>query len=148
MGRKEIEMGIDAIIALVGLLAPPTIDLVKKFFIKPGTDSPEATMNTLATTKPDSLGPYIDAMAKLLTAQAAAFNKDVVGIPSQWVVNLRSSIRPAGTVVSILILAVLGYLALTGTKIDPTMKDTIDGVRYTCEGIASSWFGSRISLSK
>jgi hypothetical protein len=51
-------------------------------------------------------------------------------------------------VVSIIILAVLGYLAITGTKIDPSMKDTIDGVRYTCEGIASSWFGSRISLSK
>jgi hypothetical protein len=141
-------MGIDAIIALVGLLAPPAIDFAKKLFLKPDKDTPEATMSALATTKPEALGAYVEAMAKYLKTQIDNFNRDISGVPAQWVVNMRAAIRPIGTIGSILILAILGFMAITGVQVDPSMKDTIDGVRYTCEGIASSWFGSRISLSK
>jgi hypothetical protein len=146
--KGGLKVGIDAIIALVGLLAPPAIDFAKKLFLKPDKDTPEATMSALATTKPEALAAYVEALSKYLKTQIDNFNRDISGTPSQWVVDMRSAIRPIGTIASMLILAVLGYLAITGTKIDPTMKDTIDGVRYTCEGIASSWFGSRISLSK
>ena len=141
-------MGIDAILTLVGLLAPPLIDFGKKLFLKPEKDTPEATMSALATTKPEALAAYVEALSKYLKTQIDNFNRDIAGTPSQWVVNMRSAIRPVGTIGSILILAVLGVIAIQGTKIDPSMKDTIDGVRYTCEGIASSWFGSRISLGK
>jgi len=44
-------MGIDAIIALIGLVVPPAFDFIKKKFIKQGKDSPEATMASLAVTK-------------------------------------------------------------------------------------------------
>jgi hypothetical protein len=141
-------MGIDAIIALVGLLAPPIIDFGKKLFLPADKDTPEATMSALATTKPEALGAYVEALSKYLKTQIDNFNRDIAGTPSQWVVNMRSAIRPVGTIGSIMILAILGFIAITGTKIDPSMKDTLDGVRYTCEGIASSWFGSRISLGK
>lgn len=141
-------MGIDAIIALVGLLAPPAIDFAKKLFLKPDKDTPEATMSALATTKPEALASYVEAMSKYLKTQIESFNRDIAGTPSQWVVDMRSAIRPIGTIASLIILSVMGYLAVAGYKIDPSMKDTIDGVRYTCEGIASSWFGSRITLSK
>ena len=70
-------MGVDAVIALVSLLAPPVIDVVKKIFIKPGKDTPEATLSTLATTKPEALAPFVAAQAQLLQAQVAFFNRDV-----------------------------------------------------------------------
>ena len=138
-------MGIDAIIALVSLLAPPAIDLVKKLFVKPGKDTPEATMSTLATTKPEALEGYVNATANYLKAQCEFFNRDVSGTPSQWVITLRAAIRPIGTAASIGILTLLGIMALTGYSAPPEMKTTVDGLRYTCEAIASSWFGTRIT---
>lgn len=138
-------MGIDAIIALVSLLAPPVIDVVKKVFIKPGKDSPEATMSTLATTKPEALEGYVNATANYLKAQCEFFNRDVTGTPAQWVITLRASIRPIGTAASIFILTIFGLLALAGYQPPSEMKATVDGLRYTCEAIASSWFGTRIT---
>jgi len=138
-------MGVDAIIALVSLLAPPVIDVVKKLFIKPGKDSPEATLSTLATTKPEALEGYVNATANYLKAQCEFFNRDVTGTPAIWVATLRASIRPIGTAASIVILTGFAIAALNGYKPDAEMKTTVDGLRYTCEAIASSWFGTRIT---
>lgn len=141
-------MGVDAIIALVSLLAPPVIDLAKKLFVKPGKDTPEATMASLALSKPEALADYVKGLADYTKAQAEFFNRDVSGTLSQWVSNLRASIRPIGTILSLIILATLGFIALGGYTIDESMKGTLEGLRYTCEAIASSWFGTRISLTK
>ena len=141
-------MGVDAIISLVGLVLPAGIDFLKKKFLKREQDTPEATMSTLATTKPEVLPEYVTAITGWLQAQVNYFNRDVTGTPSQWVIDLRAAIRPFGVIGSgfILILMVVG--ALVGWKPDPSMVDTLTGVRLASEAIISSWFGDRISISK
>ena len=141
-------MGLDAIIAIGSLLLPPAVDFIKKKFLKKEQDTPEATMSTLATTKPDVLPGYITAMTEWLKAQVQFFNRDIAGTPSQWVVDLRAVIRPLGTIGAGIVLGVMVYAAIIGKKPSPEMADTIVGVRYTCEAIVSSWFGDRISIGK
>ena len=139
-------MGLDVIVALGGLLIPPVVDFVKKKFLKKEQDAPEATMSTLATTKPDVLPAYITAISGWLGAQKEFFNRDVTGTPSQWVVDLRAAIRPIGTAAAFIILAGMVLSAIAGYKPDPTMASTIDGVRLSCEAMAGSWFGDRIAI--
>lgn len=141
-------MGLDAIIAIGSLLLPPAVDFIKKKFLKKEADTPEATMSALATTSPDTLPAYVQAMTSWLQAQVSYFNRDVNGTPSQWVVNLRAVIRPIGTIGAGTVLGVMVVAALQGYKPAPEMADTIVGVRYTCEAIVSSWFGDRISIGK
>ena len=141
-------MGLDAVIAIGSLLLPPAVDFIKKKFLKKEQDTPEATMSTLATTKPDVLPGYITAMTEWLKAQVQFFNRDIAGTPSQWVVDLRAVIRPLGTIGAGIVLGVMVYAAIIGKKPSPEMADTIVGVRYTCEAIVSSWFGDRISIGK
>jgi len=141
-------MGLDAIIAIGSLLLPPAVDFIKKKFLKPSQDSPEATMSALATTKPEVLPTYITAMVGWLEAQVKYFNRDICGTPAMWVVNTRAIIRPAGTIGAGVILGVMVIAAIYGKKPDPAMADTIVGIRYTCEAIVSSWFGDRISIGK
>lgn len=140
-------MGLDAIIAIVSLLAPPVVDFVKKKWLKPNQESPEATMSTLATTKPDVLPGYVTAITDWMRAQVEFFRRDITGDPSQWVVDLRAVIRPVGTLGAGIVLGVMVLMALNGYKPDPSMADTIAGVRYSCEIIVSSWFGDRISIA-
>ena len=127
-------MGIEAILALVGLALPPVVDFIKGKFLK-GSGAPEDTMATLAATKPEQLGPYVDAMAKYLEAQAKFFNRDVVGTIGSWVSNLRAAIRPMGVMLSLIFLFADGfkYIELTAE------------VRGTFAMICTSWFGTRIS---
>jgi hypothetical protein len=138
-------MGIEAILALVSLVIPPTFDFIKKKFLKPSVDTPEATLSTLATTKPDVMAPYITAQTGLLDAKTRYFNRDVCGVPAQWVINLRASIRPIGVIVSFIILAIMAYLSFRGYEFKPELKATVDGVRYACVVIMASWFGDRLS---
>ena len=140
-------MGLDAIIAIGSLLIPPVVDFVKKKFLKKEQDTPEATMSSLATTKPEVLPEYVKAVAGWLDAQVKFFNRDISGTPSQWVVDLRAAIRPVGTVLAFATLALMVSAALGGYKPASEMADTITGVRYSCEVMVSSWFGSRISIS-
>ncbi len=139
-------MGIEAILALAGLLIPPVVDFVKKKFLK-GQDTPEATLSTLATTKPDVMPAYIEAQAKLLLAQKDYFNRDICGIPRQWIVDLRAAIRPFGVVLSFIILSVSALMILTNTTItvSPAGEKIIAGVQYSCIIILSSWFGDRLA---
>lgn len=140
-------MGLDAIIAIGGLLIPPVVDFVKKKFLKPDADTPEATMSSLATTKPEILPSYLAAVTGYLKAQIDFFNRDVSGTPSEWVINLRAAIRPLGVVFSFFVLAGMVVAAFSGYQVGPEVKPTFEGVRYTCELIISSWFGTRISVS-
>jgi hypothetical protein len=140
--------GLDAIVAIGGLLLPPVVDFVKKKWLKKEQDTPEATMSTLATTKPDVLPGYVTAVTGWLQAQVSFFNRDVTGTPSQWVVNLRAAIRPVGVCLSFLILIAMVWTSLLGWKPDPSMADTLTGVRLASEAMVSSWFGDRLSIVK
>jgi hypothetical protein len=138
-------MGIEAVLALVSLVIPPAFDFVKKKFLKPSQDTPEATMAALATTKPEVMGEYLKGQAGLLEAKTKYFNRDVCGTPAQWVVNLRASIRPVGVITAFIILAGMAYLSFNNYSFSPEMKTTVDGVRYACVVIMASWFGDRLS---
>ena len=138
-------MGIEAILALVSLALPPLFDFAKKKFLKPSEDTPEATMAALATTKPEVMGEYLQGQAGLLEAKTKYFNRDICGIPAQWVINLRASIRPFGVIIAFFILAVMAYLAFNNYSFSADMKSTVDGVRYACVVIMASWFGDRLS---
>ena len=127
-------MGIEAIMALAGLLVPPVTDFVKKKFLKQGTDTPEATMSSLATTSPETLPGYMTAMAQWYEAITKWFNRDVVGTPSQGIVDLRAGIRPIGVIVSFLILALDHYASL---NLDQATRGTMD----MC---ITSWFSARM----
>ena len=140
--------GLDAIVAVGSLIIPSVVDIIKKKWLKPGQDSPEATMSTLATTKPEVLPGYVTSVTGWLKAQVDFFNRDVTGTPSQWVVDLRAAIRPVGVVLAFTTLILMVVGALSGWKPDPSMADTLVGVRLSCEVMISSWFGDRFSLSK
>lgn len=139
-------MGLDFIVALAGLVLPPAVDFIKKKFLKQSADTPEATMSSLATTKPEVLPEYLTAVTGYLKAQIDFFNRDVSGTPSIWVVNLRASIRPIGVVASMMILAGMIAASCCGWNPGPEANPSVDGVRHTCELIISSWFGTRISI--
>jgi hypothetical protein len=140
--------GLDAFVALAGLIIPPAVDFVRKKFLKKGQDTPEATMSTLATTRPDVLPEYVKAQAGYMDATVKYFNRDVCGIPAQWVVNCRAIIRPLGVTLAAVTLGIMVVAALQGHKPDPSMIDTLAGIRLSSEAILSSWFGDRISISK
>lgn len=136
-------MGIDAILAVVSLLAPPAIDFIKKKFLTPESDTPEATMSALATTKPEVMPEYLKGIAGLLEAKTKYFNRDVCGIPGQWVINLRAAIRPVGVIISFFILIGMAYASFKGMKL--AEQTVVDGIRYACITVISSWFGDRLS---
>lgn len=138
-------MGIEAILALVSLVIPPAFDFVKKKFLKPSQDTPEATMAALATTKPEVMGEYLKGQAGLLEAKTKYFNRDICGIPSQWVIDLRAAIRPFGVIISFTILASMAYLSFSDYSFPVEMRGTVDGVRYACIVVMASWFGDRLS---
>ena len=141
-------MGLDAVIAIGSLLLPPLVDFCKKKFLKPSADSPEATMSTLATTSPATLPGYVESMSKWYEANCKYFNRDIAGEPAPWVVNLRAVIRPLGTCGALTILVIMVLASIYGLKPDPSMDETLTGIRYSCEAIVSSWFGDRITIGK
>jgi len=127
-------MVLDAISSIGGLVVPPIVDFIKKKFLK-NEDSPQATLNTLATTKPEVIAEYVKANAELLKAQTDFFNRDVIGVPHQWVIDLRAAIRPSFVIIAMIIIT-----------IDLLFKhiDLPDGIRQFLEVTISSWFGSRL----
>lgn len=134
-------MGLDLVASLGGLIVAPAFDFIKKKFLKKSQDTPEATMSALATTKPDILPAYLESVVSHLKAKISWFNRDVIGVPAQWVVNLRASIRPMTVVVGLCALVVVpGLFKAFGSEfgIDP-------GTRYFFESVISSWFGDRLT---
>jgi hypothetical protein len=128
---------LDAIISLGGLIIPPVFDFVKKKFLKVGKDTPEATMATLAVSKPDALAPYVSAMAEYTNSQVSYFNRDVIGTLPVWCSALRATIRP--------VVVIIGLLHFTLHGLYGTAFPMDAGVRYFYEANISSWFGARLS---
>jgi len=126
--------GLDALASIVGLVFPPVADFIKKKFIKPSADTPQATLSSLATTKPEIMPQYIESQSKLIDSEVRFFNRDVVQQVSTWVSDLRASIRPIFTVIS---LALVIYSTIKQVPIDESFKCLMD----LC---ISSWFGSRL----
>jgi hypothetical protein len=128
-------MVIDAVVSLASLIVPGLFDFAKKKFIKSENDTPERTMGSLATTKPEVLPAYTEALAKLYAAEVDYYNRDVVGTPGRWVTNLRAVIRP------ITVIAGLTYL---GAGLwDLFVLDR--GAQLFFESVISSWFGSKVT---
>ncbi len=127
---------IEAITTIGGLVLPPVFDLIKKVFVKKGADTPEATMSSLATTKPEVLPQYVEAVTNLRNAETSWFNRDIVGQASTWVVDLRAVIRPMTVVASMLLL---GLDAGGAIALEP-------GARASFLFIVGTWFGGRLTL--
>jgi len=139
---------IDLIATVGGLVAAPVYDFVKKKFLKPEVDTPEATIGTLATTKPESLGDYVNALAAYTKSKIDFFNRDVIGQCSQWVVDVRASIRPIVVVLALLTLIGMVVMVVFEVSVSPELADNLVGIRVSCEAIVSSWMGDRFSISK
>lgn len=139
---------LDLIATVGGLIVPPAFDFIKKKFIKSETDTPEATASSLAATKPEVLPGYVTAVAQLRESEVKVFNRDVIGAASQWVVDLRAAIRPAGVVGALVILGALAILAIMGKNPGPGGAEIVAGIRLSCETVVSSWFGDRIRITK
>jgi len=127
-------MGIEAILALVGLVVPPAADFIKKKFLKKGEDTTEATISSLATTSPDVIPAFMSANTEWLKAKIEWFNRDVIGTPSGWVVDLRASIRPISVVLSLLVIT---FDMKLGLSLD-------ENTRAAMLLNITSWFGDRI----
>lgn len=108
------------------------VDLVRKKVLGRDSDTPEATLATLATSKPEVIPQYVDALAKLEQSRTAYFQRDITGNASKWVTDLRAAIRPVITVLALLALIVgcFGYF------------DLDEGTRSTFCFIVGSWFGT------
>jgi hypothetical protein len=117
-----------------GMVFPAVVDFCKKKFIPSSADTPERTMGTLATTKPEVLASYTDSMGKYLLAQKDYFNRDIAGTPSTWVVNLRACIRPLATVGSIVLLGIEMFCTFS---LDPA-------TRAGLVTVVTNWVGSRV----
>jgi len=131
-------MGIDALIALGGLILPPVFDLIKKKLLKKGEDTPESTMSSLATTKPEVLPDYINAISTYTETKVRWFNRDVTGDIPVWISGWRALIRPA--VISFAIFHI-GISWAFNTPLDT-------GIKQFYIAIISEWFGERLSLDR
>lgn len=129
-------MGVDAIVGLVSLFGPKVIDIVKGIFSKKNT--PEETINTLATTNPEAMTGYISALSGLIAARCTQFNMDITGVTPTWLAAWRGSIRPA--VVTFAFLHIGIATILNGTE---GITAIPEWWRYIYEIAIGSWFGDR-----
>jgi len=139
---------LDVITVLGGLIVPPAYDFIKKKFVKEENDTPERTIGALATTNPETVPAYVESLCKFFDAQGRYFNRDVIGEVSLWIRNFRASIRPIAVVSSLCILGIMAISVLFYSYTPPTKEasELLMGIRISCEGISSSWMGSRLAL--
>jgi hypothetical protein len=128
-------MLLESVVTLASLFAPPVFDFIKKKFLKPEQDTAEATLSSLATTKPEILPQYLLAVVEKIKVDISWFNRDVIGAPRQWVIDLRAGIRPVAVALSI--VALIANLYLPGAAL-------AQGTRIFLESIISNWFGSKL----
>lgn len=87
----------------LGLFGKPVANILTSIFSK--KKKPEEIAGALAMgSTPEVLPQYIDSIAKLRSADAEYFNRDVRGETAKWVNTLRSAIRPCGVILSIFAL--------------------------------------------
>ena len=134
---------LDLVSTIGGMIIPPAFDFIKKKFIKQENDTPERTIGSLATTKPEVLPDYVKSLVELKEVAIKYFNRDVIGTPSQWVIDLRACIRPIIVCVSFIILGGMVVAKIVGYDIDGA---GMGGIRAACEAITSSWMGDRIRM--
>jgi hypothetical protein len=127
--------GLEAALAIAGLVLPPLVDFIKKKWIPAENDTPERTAGALATTNPDVLPAFVESTAKLYEAKTSFFNRDIIGAPSQWVVDLRGAIRP---------ISVVGALFLFALEMMTPEFKLDESVRGAMILNVASWFGSRL----
>lgn len=134
--------GIDAavLMGVLGFVVPPAFHFLKGLFLPDRADDPESTMSTLATTKPEVLEGYVNALASYTKSQVAYFNRDVSGIPSQWIVDLRACIRPACAAIGVLSLVGEGVAVFYGHQ-GPLFDPATRGFFSMS---VSSWFGGKV----
>ena len=126
----------DLIATVGGLVVSPVYDFFKKKFIKGEADTPSKTMGSLAVTKPEALGPYIEGLVRIKEMDIRYYNRDVVGTLSVWVSDLRAAIRPITVIASLACLFLDGFGWL----------DLGTGARVTFEACVTSWMGDRFTL--
>ena len=127
--------------AIAGMILPPVVDFAKKKWLPAGTDTPEATLSTLATTNPEVMVDYVDATSRQMEAKIKHFNRDVVGQPSQWVVDTRAAIRPVTTAVCTATVVVDAIAqAFMGHPVNAQVQMAIAPAWI----IVGSWFGTRL----
>jgi hypothetical protein len=122
--------------ALIGVLAPAAVDIFKTKVLGMEPQGAKDVLGSLAKSNPDKMADFVKAQADLMDAETRTFNRDVIGIPSGWVVDIRAAIRPVVTVASIIMLA--AEMLPFGFVLDP-------GTRATLCLIVSYWFGSRVA---
>lgn len=122
-------------ISLIGnVIIPPLFSLIKSIFkIK---DNPEDTLSTLATTKPDILPNYVKAQADYLEAETKFFQRDISGIPSQWVIDLRAFIRPLAVIFSFMLLFSSLFYEISSP------------VLILINGVIGNWLGTKINFHR
>jgi len=126
---------LEIVSTLAGLIIPAAFDFIKKKFIPSENDTPERTISTLAVSgKCENIPSIVDAYAKLYEAKTKFFNRDVIGNPSQFVVDLRAIIRPLTVAISLLIYTI-GVLL----NIDLPQEFTIPASSWI-----GLWFGDRM----
>jgi len=126
-----------ALISTLGsVVIPPLFSLVKGIFGKGKGSDPEQTIGDLATTKPEVVAPYVQALSQYKEAEVHFFNRDIAGVPSTWVVDLRACIRPLSVILSFLILF-MGIFKFV---------DVPPGVIVTCQVVIGNWIGTKIEV--
>jgi len=125
-------------LSLVSLLGntflPPVYNIVKGIFSKGRPDTPEQTMSNLATTKPDILPQYVQALAQNRESEVKFFNKDVAGTPSQWVIDLRACIRPISVVLAFILIGISLFTTVNNALI------------ISANGVIGNWLGTKIEV--
>jgi hypothetical protein len=128
-------LGLDVLGGVIGFALPVVSDLVKSLFGK--NKGPQATLTTLATTKPEVIPEYVKANAALLEAETKYFKRDMPEDSTRmpiWVLALRGAIRPIGTLICFLSLALNKFASLNLTP----------GTEASFCFILGAWFGSRV----
>jgi hypothetical protein len=131
---------IEAITGILGTVLPPAFKLVKGIFGRKSNQSPTEALDDIATTKPEILPQYVEALAKVGEMELRYFSRDVTQPLTQWVADLRAAIRPSAVVISFVLLLIDGIAkAGWGTHAFD------DGTRAAYTGYIGTWIGDRIS---
>lgn len=130
----------EAITGIIGTVLPPAFKLIKNIFGKKSNQTPAEALDDIATTKPEILPQYVEALAKLGDMELKYFSRDVTQPLSQWVADLRAVIRPGGVVISFILLLIDG-IANAGWGTHAFDEST----RAAYTGYIGTWIGDRIS---